>query len=358
MASGTLSEFLLPIVVWFSFITLVIMLLLLLNIFWLRIGLIARKRREQQFLDRWQPLLASVIAGEKLELPPLPKNDLLFFLKLWNHLHESLRGHVRRELNIIALRLRIVEYTYPLLSSRNRGIQLLALTTFGNLQDRLAWQDILKFARQPDPLISLTAAHTLFQIDPEAALKDLMQQLIERTDWPEAHMIVLLKEAASADIYTSLVSSAVGLATLEEPESRIHLHRLLRILHHAPYQFVITAIRTILSLQPDDESLAQCLKFLREPEDLPVVRTNVRHASWVVRLQAAQALGRFGAPEDMPNLAILISDPVWWVRYRAARAVIELTRGDKEKISQLRLSLHDNFALDMLNMALAEKGQS
>ena len=357
MASVTLSEYLLRSVIWFSIAALVLMLLLLLSIFRLRIGLIARKEHERLFIEAWQPRLAAAIAGDKNDLPPLAKDDVLLFLKLWNHLHESLRGHARVQLNIIALRLGILEQTYALLQGRSRGLTLLALTTLGNLRAHHGWAAILEYSRHPDPLLSLTAAHALFQIDAEAALRDLKQQLIERADWPAAYLMVLLKEADKEAIYTALTESAVHMAASANPVELTRLNRLLLILQAAPYQIVIPAIRTILSQPRDDETLAQCLKFLREPADLTLVHANLTHPNWVVRLQVAQALGRFGSANDTASLTALMGDPVWWVRYRAAHALMALTQGDPQTLSDLRTHLTDHFALNMLDMVMAEKEQ-
>lgn len=357
MASVTLSDYLLRSVIWFSIAALVAMLLLLLNIVRLRIRLIARRNHEHQFLEVWQPLLAAAIAGERNELPPLENDDLILFLKLWNHLHEALRGKARRQLNNIALRLGMMEQAYLLLQSRSLGSKLLALTTLGNLQDRHDWKTILELAQQPDPLLSLAASRALFQIDADAALHDLKQQLIERKDWPTAQLTVLMKEAGTEKIYAALADSAASLAAAADPLDLTRLNRLLHLLEAAPYQLLIPAIRSILTAARDDEIIAQCLRFLSEPTDLHFVRTNVAHPNWVVRLQVARALGRFGAMDDATHLAALLSDPVWWVRYRAAQAIMALMHDDLQGLAELRAHLNDKFALDMLDMVTAERGQ-
>ncbi len=357
MASGTLSDYLLQSVIWFSFAALVLMLLLLLNIARLRIGLIARRKHEQHFLEVWQPLLAAAIAGESDVFPPLASSDVILFLKLWNHLHESLRGKARIHLNIVALRLGIMQQACSLLQGRNLGSRLLALTTLGNLQDRYEWKTILELTRHPDPLLSLAAAHALFQIDAGNALAALKPQLIGRTDWPTAQLTVLMKEAGTERLYAELADSAISLAAATDPEELVHLNRLLYLLETSPYQHVIRAIRAILSGNQDDEILAHCLKFLCEPEDLAWVRANVGHPNWVVRLQVARALGRFGSADDAAHLAALLRDPVWWVRYRSAQALMALFNDDMASLSELRAHLDDKFALDMLDMVAAERGK-
>jgi hypothetical protein len=343
-------------VVWLSLALLVLVLLLLLQITLLRINLIRRTSREQRFLEVWRPLLAAAIAGEAVTLPRLARGDETSFLKLWNHLQESLRGEAKQRLNELAIHCDMVQRSLVLLRKKELRLKLLSLNTLGHLLDRSAWNGILQLAYRPDPLLSLAAARALFQIDANAALDDLRNELLERDDWPTAQLAILLQEIGTASIFTLLADTATRLAATPKVAELPKLKRLLQLLEVAPYQHVIPAIRSILTVATDDEIVAQCLKYLREPVDLPFVRNNLSHPNWVVRLQAARALGRVGTKEDWPKLAALLSDPVWWVRYRTAQTLVELVRGDTGIMSELRGQLSDRYALDMLDMVIAEKG--
>ena len=351
-----LSEHLIQIVVWLSMTLLVLMLLLLLRIALLRINLIAHTSRERIFLEVWQPLFASAIAGDTDNLPQLEEDEKIYFMKLWNHLHQSLRGPAKRRLNIIALRCGILHDVYSLLHRKGLRSQLLALTMLGHLEDRSAWTEILRLAKHQDTLLSFVAARALFQIHPEAALNDLKQLMLEREDWPPAQLALLLQEANRESIFTVLANTANDLAGSTNPTELGRLSRLLHLLEVAPYQLAIPAVRATLAANQKDEIIAQCLKFLREPSDLPAVKKHIGHPNWVVRLQAAKALGRIGSPSDQHQLAVLLRDPVWWVRYRTAQALVTLTRGDSQTLSELRAHLADRYAVDMLKMAMSEKG--
>lgn len=136
MASVTPSDPLLQLVVWVSIALLVLMLLLLLQIALLRINLINRTAREQHFLEKWRPLLAAAVADDRGILPPLASGDEIFFLKLWNHLQESLRGKAKTRLNILALRCGVMPHVHMLLHKKELRSQLLALATLGHLGDR------------------------------------------------------------------------------------------------------------------------------------------------------------------------------------------------------------------------------
>lgn len=350
-----LSEHFLPLVVWVGLALLVVVMLLLLQIALLRINLISRTLREQRLLEVWRPLLVAVIAGENVTQPSLARGDEIFFLKLWNHLQESVRGDTKIRLNTLAARCGMVQYTHALLRKQDLRSQLLALTTLGHLDDRSAWADILRLAHSPDSLLSLVAARALFQLDANTALNDLKQQLLEREDWPTAQLAIMIQKNGTENVYAALAHDAMQRATSTDPAALRQLNRLLHLLEVAPPLRVMPVIRSILAVSADDETIAQCLKFLREPNDLPSVRNYFGHHSWRVRLQAAFALGRIGTAEDVPRLAALLGDPVWWVRYRAAQALVLLTRGNLQVLSKLREQLSDRYALDMLAMAMAEK---
>jgi HEAT repeat protein len=350
-----LSDRLLPLVVWFGLSLLVVMLLLLLQIALLRIRLVARTTREQDFWQIWRPLLAAAIAGEAVTLPSLAKGDEIFFLKLWNHLQESLRGDAKKRLNTVAVHSGVVPYVHALLRKKDLRSRLLAVTTLGHLDDRSPWEGILRLAHAPDPLLSLVAARALFQLDAYTALHNLKQQLLGREDWPIAQLAKMIQEAGNADVFAELAASAMRLVNSTHPAERSLLIRVLHLLEVAPPQIVMPVVRSILAISGDDEAVAHCLKFLNEPYDLSCVRDHLAHRNWKVRLQAALALGRIGTADDVVRLATLLGDPVWWVRYRTAQALVVLARGNLPMLSQLRAQLTDRYARDMLEMAMAEK---
>ncbi len=331
-------------------------LVLLLQIILFRFQLIARLARKRHFMKTWRPLLAAEITGEEVTLPRLSAGEREFFLALWNHLQESLRGTAKRRLNAVAERCGMRQYAHLLLHKRALRPRLMALATLGNLGDHSAWDDLRRLANSSDPLLSLAAVRALFQIDAPAALRELLRQLIDRNDWSVAQLAIVIKEAGPAISFSSLVDSALSLASSTTPLDQARLNRLLHLLEVAPPQDVLPLVRAIIPLSTDDEVTAQCLKLLSEPADLPILRRHLEHPIWFVRLQAARALSRMGSMEDVPRLVILLSDPVWWVRYRTAQALIALTHNDARTLSQLHESLSDRYAQEMLNMAMIEQG--
>ncbi len=358
MASATLTDFelSLPWLEIFSLVLVVLALLLLLQIILLRLKLIRRTRRAKHIESVCQPLLAATIAGESVAFPGFPKGDEIFALNLWNHLQESVRGNAKERLNALAGRCGLTPYVYGLLRKKDLRSRLVALKTLGHLGDRIMWDEIQTLTRSPDPLLSLVAVRTLYQIDPDTALIETVTQLIEREDWSVAQLMILVEEVAARSTFILLTDAASRLAASTEPASLIRLRRLLRILEVAPSHRVLPTVRSILATTGDDEVIAQCLKFLNEPDDLPLVRKYLAHSNWVIRLQAVRMLGRLGLKEDEPRLRALLSDPVWWVRYRSAEALVSVTRGNTQALSRLKEQMKDRYARDMLEMVMTEQG--
>ena len=89
---------------------------------------------------------------------------------------------------------------------------------------------------------------------------------------------------------------------------------------------------------------------------MPRIDELLAHPAWYVRMQAAKLLGRMGRTEDAGRLEKLLADKEWWVRYRAAKALVRLPGVTVADLEQIRLSLHDHYARDILDQAIAEAG--
>ncbi len=351
-----LSDHLLRGVVYSSLAVLALALVLALQIVWLRLRLKACRAHEVRFHAAWQPVMTAAMAGEIVEAPPLAQGDRICFLKLWNPLQEPLKGAARVPLNALAERCEIVPYVHGLLRRKGARPRLIALLTLGHLGDRSQWNDIVLLSREPDALLSLAAARAMLQIDPGCALHELMPQLLQREDWQTAHLAGLIAEHGTEDMFAYLADATYRLSGSTASPYLPQLRRLLRLLEAIPSRHAVPAARRVLAETPDEEVVAGCLRLLRSGSDLPAVRSRLGHESWIVRLQAARALGRIGIAEEAPSLAALLADPVWWVRYRSAQALVALLRGDREALLTLRGELSDRYARDMLDMVIAEEG--
>ncbi len=331
-----------------------LLLLMIFQILWLRASYNSRVTREKSFVALWRPLLMSEISGTPAAYPPLKTRDAEFFLNLWNHLQSSLKGPVRERLKDLAIQTGMAAHARAMLQKRGLRQRLMALATLGNLQDHSSWNDILALTSDQDRTLSLSAFSALLQINGSAALAELKTQLSERPDWPPAQLAILIHESGAMEATATLLEDALQLSRSADPADINRMQRLLQLIVISPSHEKLSVIRTILQSGTDSEVIAQCIKLLGEPEDLPKIRTYAGHPDSVVRLQAARALGRIGSRDDLPLLLKLLSDPDWNVRRRSADAIVHLMRGDEPQLTELLTTATDPFARDMLAMSMAE----
>lgn len=348
MGFAAYSDPLLKFMLWVGLAIFGITLLLLVQTMLLRMQLILRQRREQRLAEQWQPLFAQSMTAVPQSLPPIAKSDWDAFFRLWNHTQESLRGESKHKLNQLAWACGMGHVAQQSLDQKSMRARLMAVTALGHLQEKNAWAKLKSIAGDPHPLLSLAAARALMQIDAKAALSEILPLFTRRHDWPLNKIANLINEAGP-DAVTGPLTQAVESAAPEE------FPRLVRLLDAAHSDEALPAIRRILQSATDDRVISACLQALRDPHDVELARTYVRHPSWFVRVQAVSALGRVGSKNDRDALIAPLSDSVWWVRYRAAQALAGLPQVTLDEVRQIRDSIADRFAQDILTQVIAEK---
>lgn len=322
--------------------------LLVLQVILLRFLLIRRERRKAEFLALWRPLMAQSATGEGGSYPRVPDADTKEFLILWNHLQELIRGVSKESLNQMA---RSVEMNLTAKKQLLRGAfaeRVLAMMTLGNLRDQSAWSTLVDLMHDESPLISLAASSSLMKIDAEAGIILFMPLVLLRDDWPSVKVAMILKDAGAAVISEPLVK-AIRTAKPDQ------LRRLISFLELANAAESSQVMREIMSVSRDQQTIATCLRIMNDPRDLDMVRSQTINPIWIVRVQAAAALGRIGVLEDKARLIKLLVDPQWWVRYRAAKALSQLPFVSIEELRRIQAEQTDRFAIDMLNQVLAER---
>jgi HEAT repeat protein len=344
---GAPSDPILAAAFWTGIAALLLTLLLGLQIVRLRVSLRARERRRARTLARWRPVLNAAIVGDSpQELPRLLASERLHFIKLWVHLHASLRGEAGAALNAIARRLGLDTEARAMLGRRARTERLLATLMLGHLGDREAWPQLLRLAGMDDPTLSLTALWALVRIDPQAAAEYLTPLFVEREDWAMSHVAGILQQAGTP--------VAAVLAGMLPRLGAGRLPRALRIAEALRVELPATTLAGALA----SESIAvvtAALRIVNTPLLQDQVRALLAHADWQVRVQAAKALGRIGDRSDVERLVALLADREWWVRYRAAQALAELPWLKRADLDALRASLEDRYAADMLAQVVAEQ---
>lgn len=348
--SSTFSDPWLSFAFWTGVAATALTMLLGAQIVWMRVSLRRLQRREQRVIAKWRPLLnAALVEESPPHLPALRRGDRLTFLKLWIHLHASLRGGASDALNDIAYRLRFDETALRLLTYRSRAYKLLGILALGHLRHAAAHEELLRLSRSDDSVISVKALWALVQIDPRRAVHELMPLLIGRDDWPLPQLVGILQEAAD--------DCAPVLAQAMQATDAAHLARALRLAEVLRISLPESQLRGLLA-HPSTAVVVHAMRLAATPALLDAVRANAVHEDWRVRVQAAKALGAIGERADAARLAALLHDPQWWVRYRAAQALVALPFMDGDALRRLHDETDDRYAVDMLEQVMAEQGSA
>lgn len=356
MAYATVSEAVLRTAFWAGIGSLCVSAAMVLAVLLFRVSNSARTRYERSFASRWQDLLALCAAGMPPASVALRPADGYLFLKLWNGMHESLRGDAKEALNRLARGLGADRIAIAYLGSKDVRKELIGILTLGNLREQRASHATQARLAHRSPAVSLRAAQALLRIEGERALPQVLQYAARRVDWPLPRVINVLRELDSAQVSASL-AAAVDTALAAAPRGE-HAARLLRLHETAQPELLRPTLQRALAGSQEVETLAAALAALRHPDDIAHARRLTNHADWRVRLQATHALRRLGGMKDLPDLVRLLCDPHWWVRYRAAQAIAALPEANRSEIDDMAAGLTDRFAKDALRHAMAEVGRA
>lgn len=322
--------------------------MLVIQIIVLRFLLIRRERRKANFRVLWRPLMAQSATGESASYPKVLEADTKEFLIMWNHLQELIRGVSKENLNQLAHSVGMNLTAKKLLFRGTFAERILAMMTLGNLREKTAWSILADLMHDESPLISLAASSALMKIDADAGINLFMPLVTLRDDWPSVKVAMIFKEASSAVITEPLVKAIRG----AKPSQ---LRRMINFLELANVAESSQVMREILAVSRDQQAIATCLRIMKDPRDLDMVRSQTINPIWIVRVQAAAALGRIGVEEDKARLVKLLVDPQWWVQYRAATSLSQLPFVSMEELARILTQQTDRFAIDMLNQVLAER---
>jgi len=315
-------------------------------------------RRDRIYLEavaRWRPLIvaepraagAAGAAGAD-GLPRLSARDRSGFIRVWNEVHESLHGGTTDNLARIAREAGLEPQLYGALQSRSFHDRVMALIALGHVRSAASFTHLVTHLHDMSPIMSLCAARALMQVDPERAAPLLVRRIVERSDWSQGNIAVILQEAGGA-----LVSGPLTEATRTAHGELAS--RLIRLLAGVSPASAAPIIRSWLLAAENEHVVSTCLQVMSNAPDLDCVRPLLAHPRWHVRMLAAATLGRLGVPGDEQRLIAMLSDRQWWVRYRAAGGLLHLSFVGPERLRQIQDTQSDTYARDIITHVLAEQ---
>ena len=200
----------------------------------------------------------------------------------------------------------------------------------------------------PVPEVRLRAAKALGEIRGRAAVRPLLDALMQPNRWSTLRIAEILARMGKAaegirEVYPSLPKQA-RLASLD-------ILAKLRRLESLEF------LRGVLKSDDADERAraAHALGMTAHPAAAEELVNALHDPEWPVRAMAAKALGRIGSPQTVLALASALTDKDWWVRSNAAVSLKMMgPRGEKALLSVLQLS--DNYARHQAVLMLEESG--
>jgi hypothetical protein len=297
--------------------------------------------------EGWRSAMYVSMEVEAAQLPRVSWLDLAAFLRVFNHIQESVRGDAADTLARSLAASGYVPRLIAMLDGRSPKMQLIAITALGHMREERAWDRLDAISRGRGPVTSFAAARAMLRIEPRRALERLGPSIIARADWPIARIATIFQELGPA-----VVTPAVVNWLLARP--RQNLERAVKLARFAHRHRVASIVRGWLAGSDRPEIIVAALEYVEQEEDLPLARGAARHPEWRVRMAAAITLARVGGPRELSVLLELLRDPVWWVRYHAAQALTRLEGLEPGELERLREDARDAYAADMLAHALAE----
>lgn len=333
-------------VFWSGVAVLLIIFLIIMVIGYLRLMLVLGDHRERKFLAVWQPILVAAMCNAPVIIKPIARRDRVYFLKIWNHFHSTVRGSASVALNEVAQSVGVLQFARSMLNSLNRGKRLLGILTLGNFSDTGAWDVLEKLAFDNDKSISINAIHALVRIDGTRAAALFMPVFLDNDDLQLPRIASIIQEQKVA-------FSAALLDVIIRFDSVDHVLRALQLAEAIRFELPACALTELLRDEQPTHVLCAALRVASAPELLTRVRGLIDHPDWVVRVQVAKVLGKMGERDDIDLLSRLLVDEQWWVRYRAAEALACLPFLSKERFSMMLEETTDRYGRDMLAHVIA-----
>lgn len=333
---------------WLTVLTIAAVLFLTLSIVAMNVrnGWLARRRK--RWTDRW--LLQLMDPATHGPIQPLRASQLQEFQELWNHVHDSVRGDVRRSLIASSRDAGSIPLSLERLKRGGLAQKILSAAFVGNHGAREAIDLLAPMVASPDPFLSLSAARSLILIDPVAQAPLLIPQLLRRESWPLPLVYDIVSSIDPEPRSSHLQDALMGW----RPEPTPRGLRFLSLVNEDARASIIDALAN-RSSPVQLETLAALLREVRSPHQLHLVRSGLESSHWPVVVAALNTLALLGSREDIPKLLELLGHKEWWIRYRAARALVMLP--DMKPIeAELLASRHgDRYGREMLRYALSER---
>ncbi|MBT8147172.1 MAG: HEAT repeat domain-containing protein [Gammaproteobacteria bacterium] len=331
-------------------------MLLIAGIFTSQAMVVYQRRIGDLIRERWAPVLRAARDDKPYKLPFLPRSHLPQLLELWTQHRQLAQPEQGERLDILARNLNlersvksILQPSVLAMSEKPVWIQNMALSAVKWLNSHTLMRYVYDAADSSNLYVAVSACRCLIRLrasDYEQRVISLLFRFpqhsayiateLSRTDVAE---ILHLMEPFIDDMPSNMATNFISLA--DKSTDKELLPMLVRRLEKTDEgREVAILVRTV--------------GRIGDSSHRNLVTPYLQDHRYYVRTQAIKALGKIGNAQDIELLIPFLSDREWWLRYRAAKAIVRLLKQDGEAVENLRDSLEDTFAREILKHALTE----
>ena len=276
----------------------------------------ARQRHRKRVQEAWRIVFLTLkaLGTAPAVVPKLPRRDVRELARYWIEHVNSVDGESRGHLITFASSIGLADKMRPYLKSRNPGHRVLAVCVAGWLSDVAAYPALRKALLSDNPTVAFTAAMALLRMDPTTYRTDVFLRA-GRGDWGAGFITRVLRELRQFDTTGEVWAL---LHTLGAKQGSLLMQSWAQVNDEAAIRYA----RTVLA-NPANEGWLLCgaLRVLKSPADSSLVRGYLAHNLWSVRLQAVNAIARFGLRQDVEGLESFMQEDNWWLQERALEAM-------------------------------------
>ena len=267
------------------------------------------RRLDRQHL-KWLEVL---IEGRRIvdaDLCALPRHTAFYLMRQWvtvmeqaGYLHEQSSRTAREEqLRVAADHARLEEFAHELLEDGTREEVMGAVIALGYMKASRATWALRRYLRSPDKYISAASAEALVRIDSSAAVKDLVEVIPLKPDWPEHVLARIFRQIDSMDVEFIITSLA------REHDYGTML-RLFRAVSRNNFNCAVVVLEWLLKNARTDADLTECIYSAHQEDHVQTtVRMKDEHLKRISVLTAA-ALDLERADEEISVEKLLSQEP-------------------------------------------------
>lgn len=322
-----------------------------------RINFIYTRFRRRLVEQAWTDAFRYLRAGEEPDsYPILSRADKSVFLEFWLENRELASPEFANLLDELARRVALHNTIIAILNPGKieflpskvwlQGIAIAAIEYVDNENTR---GSLLEMTKSENIYLVVQACTVLAKLRVKGFEKEIIQTMFRfPKDAPEIFSRV--SQAGGSDV----------LHVMQPFLERLPHHTVMNFISLAEQSHDETLVPILLHrlrvawINEEIAALIRALSRLNSPGLREAILPFLDYPDLYVRIQTAKAIGRLGTADDIQFLKPLLSDGEWWLRYRAARAICKLCELDWETLEELRASLSDKFARDIIMHAYEE----